>query len=104
MSETDPERLNELDARLKAARERISGPTDPAMQNAPGDSKLAGVGMRMSLELVVGIVFGLGLGWVLDHWLGTKPWFMIILMFLGLGAGISNVMRTARNLYRDADK
>jgi F0F1-type ATP synthase assembly protein I len=26
----------------------------------------------------------LGVGWVLDRWLGTKPWFMIGLVMLGL--------------------
>ena len=101
MTEQDPEPLKEFDARLKAARERISGPSGTDMQNAPGDSKLAGAGLRMSLELVVGIVFGLGLGWLIDRGLGTKPWFMIIFMFLGMGAGVANIMRVARNLYRD---
>jgi len=101
MTEKDPERLDEFGARLKSARERINGPSGPDMQNAPGDSKMAGAGLRMSLEMVVGIVFGLGLGWLIDHGLGTKPWFMIIFMFLGMGAGIANIMRVARNLYRD---
>jgi ATP synthase protein I len=101
MTEKEPERLDEFGARLKSARERISGPSGPDMQNAPGDSKMAGAGLRMSLEMVVGIVFGLGLGWLIDHGLGTKPWFMIIFMFLGMGAGVANIMRVARNLYRD---
>lgn len=104
MTEKDPDRLDKLGAQLKAARERNSGTSGADMQYTPGDSKMAGAGLRMSLELVVGIVFGLGFGWILDHWLGTKPWFMIVFMFLGLGAGIANVMRTARNLYRDVDK
>jgi len=98
MTEKNPERLKEFEARLKSARERIEGPSGSDMQNAPGDSKMAAAGLRMSLELVVGIVFGLGLGWTLDHWLGTKPWFMIICMFLGLGAGIANILRFARTL------
>jgi ATP synthase protein I len=99
MAENDPERLQELDARLKAARERIEGSSGKERQ-AAADSRLAAAGWRMSLELVVGIVFGLGLGWLIDYGLGTKPWFMIIFMFLGLGAGITNIMRTARNLQR----
>ncbi len=49
MTEKDPDRLDELDARLKSARERIIGPTGSGMQNAPGDSKMAGAGLRMSL-------------------------------------------------------
>jgi ATP synthase protein I len=30
------------------------------------------------IELVVGIVVFLGLGWLLDRWLDTKPIFMIV--------------------------
>ena len=32
-------------------------------------------------------------GWLLDRWLGTKPWLMLILMFLGFAGGIYNVFR-----------
>jgi ATP synthase protein I len=102
MTENDPERLNELDARLKAARERADGPAKSAKQDdAQGDSQMAATGARMSLELVVGIVFGLGLGWFIDRGLGTKPWFMIIFMFLGLAAGVVNIVRMAKSLQRD---
>lgn len=101
MTEKDPERLKEFEARVKSARERIKGPPGSDVPDAPGDSRMAAAGLRMSLELVVGIVFGLGLGWTLDHWLGTKPWFMIIFMFLGLGGGIANILRFARTLQND---
>ncbi|MDY0883946.1 AtpZ/AtpI family protein [Dongia soli] len=100
MAENDPERLQELDARLKAARERIEGGSGADQRQGAADSRMAAVGWRMSLELVVGIVVGLGLGWLVDYSLGSKPWFMIIFMFLGLAAGISNIMRTARDLER----
>lgn len=101
MTEKDPERLDELGARLKAARERASGPADAVKREAQGDSQMAATGARMSLELVVGIVFGLGLGWFIDRGFGTKPWFMIIFMFLGLAAGVANIVRMAKNLQRD---
>ncbi len=101
MTEKDPDRLDELDARLKAARERADGPAKSAKDDAPGDSRMAATGARMSLELVVGIVVGLGLGWFIDRSLGTKPWFMIIFMFLGLAAGVANIVRMAKNLQRD---
>jgi ATP synthase protein I len=101
MTEEHPERLDELAARLKAARERIEGGSGEGEQRSGGDSRMAALGARMSLELIVGLVFGLGLGWLIDLGLGSKPWFMIICMFLGLAAGIVNVMRTARNMQRD---
>lgn len=103
MTENNPEKLEELGARLKAARERVDSGSGEQEQQSAGNSRMTALGMRMSLELVIGIVAGLGIGWLIDLWLGTKPWFMIILMFLGLGAGISNVMRTARDLQRRQD-
>jgi ATP synthase protein I len=57
-----------------------------------------GHGFRMSIELMVGLVVGLGIGWLLDGWLDTKPLFMIVLMFVGLGAGILNVVRASKEL------
>ncbi|HEY1383910.1 MAG TPA: AtpZ/AtpI family protein, partial [Dongiaceae bacterium] len=65
---------------------------------------LLAVGYRMSIELVVGICVGLGLGWLIDRQMGTKPWFMLILMFVGLAAGIFNVVRLSKDVQRRLDK
>lgn len=100
MAEKNPERLDDLGARLKAARERVEGSSAEQEQQSASNSRMTALGVRMSLELAVGIVVGLGLGWAIDFWLGTKPWFMIVFMFLGLGAGISNVLRVARDIQR----
>ncbi|PCJ69464.1 MAG: hypothetical protein COA62_12400 [Rhodobiaceae bacterium] len=51
---------------------------------------------RLSTELVAGLVVGGVVGWLLDDWLGTKPWFLLIFFFLGAAAGIMNVFRTAQ--------
>jgi ATP synthase protein I len=32
---------------------------------------------------------------MLDRWLGTKPWLMLVMLFLGFAAGVFNVMRIA---------
>jgi ATP synthase protein I len=104
MTEGDPRDLDQFDAKLKAARERIEGRGDQGSKNASYNDSLAGVGYRMSIELVVGICAGLGLGWLIDSQMGTKPWFMLILMFVGLGAGIFNVVRLSKDIQRRMDK
>lgn len=38
---------------------------------------------------------GLGIGWLLDVWLDTRPWMMIIFIVLGGAAGVLNVYRMA---------
>lgn len=103
MTEGDPRDLDQFDAKLKAARDRIEGREGPGSQPSYNDS-LAGVGYRMSIELVVGICAGLGLGWLIDWWMGTKPWFMLILMFAGLAAGIFNIVRLSKDVQRRIDK
>jgi ATP synthase protein I len=103
MTEGDPRNLDQLDAKLKAARDRIEGREQGSKLSSYNDS-LAGIGYRMSIELVVGICVGLGLGWLIDSQMGTKPWFMIGFMFLGLVAAIFNVVRLSKDVQRRLDK
>lgn len=51
--------------------------------------------MRLSTEFVAGVLAGGLLGWGCDRLLGTKPWGLIVLLVLGFGAGIYNVMRVS---------
>lgn len=53
------------------------------------------VGLRLSSELVAGVVVGTILGWVFDRLLSTSPWGLIVFMLLGFVAGVINVMRSA---------
>lgn len=54
-----------------------------------------GKAFRLSSEFIAGVIAGAGLGWGFDALLGTRPWGMIVLMMLGFGAGIWNVMRAS---------
>jgi ATP synthase protein I len=44
---------------------------------------------------VAAIIVGALLGYLLDHFVGTGPWGMIILLLLGFCAGVLNVLRSA---------
>ena len=48
---------------------------------------------RVGVELVSALLVGLAIGWGLDRLLGTRPLFLILLVFLGGIAGIINVWR-----------
>jgi ATP synthase protein I len=94
MGEDDPKSsFEDLDARLQSARQRQMPPSRGSQQAKP-----LGVAMRISVELAAGLVVGGGIGYVLDRWLGTGPWLMIVFFFVGAAAGIRNVMRAAREL------
>ncbi|CAO3443320.1 ATP synthase protein I [Azospirillum largimobile] len=39
------------------------------------------------------MIVGVGGGLLLDRWLGTAPWGLIVMFFLGAAAGVLNVYR-----------
>jgi ATP synthase protein I len=57
-----------------------------------------GIAFRFSIELVSAVAVGGGIGYALDSWLGSKPWFMVVLLFVGGAAGVQNVYRVAKGL------
>ena len=61
-----------------------------------------GLAFRLSTELVSGILVGSIMGWSLDKWLGSQPWFFLIFFILGIAAGIINVIKTAKNMNNES--
>ncbi|MFQ5764026.1 MAG: AtpZ/AtpI family protein [Rhodospirillales bacterium] len=96
MSDHKPDReLEALDARLRRARgETAAEPGAGALQGSPKSA--LGLAFRVGVELVSALAIGVGVGWLLDSWLGTRPWLMLVFILLGGAAGILNVYRTAR--------
>lgn len=62
---------------------------------AKADNAGFGQALKLSSECIAGVVVGGGLGWIIDRWLGTSPWGLIVFLLLGFGAGVLNVMRSA---------
>jgi ATP synthase protein I len=92
----DPElprnaRHSSLDERLSAARQAEAKRTGIAQPDA--NYRL---GMRVLGELIGAPFGGAVIGLVLDRWLGTKPWLLLALLFLGLCVGIRNVIRISK--------
>ncbi len=88
-------RLQRLGEGLGQARGRAAPPSDgPGVDRATTASGYAR-GFRLSSEFVAGVLVGAGLGWLIDRWLGTSPWGLIVLLLLGFAAGVLNVMRAA---------
>jgi ATP synthase protein I len=90
-----------LSARFRRLGERLGHvhPDRPS-ESSPGqrptaDSSAIARGFRMSTELVAGVLVGVAIGLLLDRWLGTSPWGLLVLLLLGFAAGVLNVMRAA---------
>ena len=49
-----------------------------------------------------GILVGSVMGWSIDKWLGSQPWFFLIFFILGIAAGIINVIKTAKNMNNES--
>ena len=90
-----------LSARLRSLGDRLDQVgsrrnVEPGSAGRPSaDMSGFARGMRLSAELVGGVAIGFILGWLIDRWLGTSPWGLIIFLLLGFTAGVLNVMRSA---------
>ena len=58
----------------------------------------AGFGLKISTELVAALVVGVGIGLLVDNYLGTKPLGLIIFFILGAFAGFLNIYRVMRRI------
>jgi ATP synthase protein I len=54
-----------------------------------------GLALRLGVDFVAGVVVGVGIGLLLDWWLGSSPAMLIVFFLLGAAAGTFNVFRTA---------
>jgi ATP synthase protein I len=90
--------LSRLKARLAAARARDSRRTGGKRDT---DASGVGIAVRVGIELAGTLAVGVGIGWLLDRWLGTGPWFLVVFFFLGSAAGVLNVYRAVKNIGLD---
>ena len=82
-----------FDQRLRAAQDKqVAQRPAPKSSEAGGTSPM-GIGARVGVELVAALVVAVAIGWGLDRWLGTTPWFISLFVLLGGAAGVANVWR-----------
>jgi ATP synthase protein I len=94
MSEDDKlPSLQDLDKSIKEAKKRASG--------EDSESKNSGGALRVSVDLLAGVIVGSVAGYYIDKWLGTLPIFFIICFFLGVAGSALNIYRSVQ---RDNNK
>ena len=84
----------ELKVRLKIAKNKIN-----TQKEAPPQSNI-GQAFKMSTELVSAVLVGTIIGFILDTWFDTKPWLILIFFFVGVVAGITNVINSAKKIQK----
>ena len=93
-------RLSEIRGSRKIGTDRSGNEQDTAQAKA---SAMA-VGLRLSSELVAGVLGGAALGWGFDRLLSTSPWGLIVFLLLGFTAGVINVMRAAGAMAKQSER
>ena len=84
-------RIDALEARLRAAREREEERTKP-VGGVEADASYR-MGNRVLAELIGGIGGGAFIGWVIDQFAGTSPWGLLVVMFLGIIVAFRSIFR-----------
>lgn len=84
-------RIDSLEERLTAAREREEKRNKPKAGVETDENYR--IGNRVLSELLGGIGGGAFLGWVIDHFAGTTPWGLLVVMFLGIIVAFRNIIR-----------
>ena len=96
--EPDADRLRALEARLGKVAGKSGKPSDGSAGRGFSQGEQA---WRMIIELVSGLVIGMGIGYGLDRLFGTLPVCLILFTLLGFSAGIKTMLRTAAEMRKD---
>ena len=86
---------NNFKTRLRIAKKEI---LKKSLNENEKRGLFMGSAFRLGTELVAAVAVGTIIGFILDNWFDTKPWFIIIFFFIGVIAGILNVIRVAKNM------
>ncbi len=98
-------RSAEIGRRLEAARSEPGSDRGEPKKGGNDHGEVMGRALRLSTELIGGIVVGAAIGWYLDTYLmpnvfGTKTWPLMFIIFflLGSAAGMLNVVRAGMKI------
>jgi ATP synthase protein I len=100
-------RLGSLDHRLSGIRDSRkigTGQSGSEQDAAQAKASAMAMGLRLSSELVAGVLVGAALGWGFDRLLSTSPWGLIVFLLLGFTAGVVNVMRAAGVMAKQSER
>ena len=92
---------SDLEARIARAQSerRVA---EQAAQAPAKDMSGWNRGMRLGSEFIAAILVGTGIGYLLDLWLHTSPWLLLVMLMVGFAAGVLNVVRAAAEMNKAA--
>jgi len=96
---SDPE-LGSEDSRLVSLNKRLdraeaAEAKRTAVNAGPESDANYRLGNRVLAELLGGIGGGALVGWTIDYFVGTAPWGLLVVLFLGVAVAFRNIFRIA---------
>ena len=61
-------------------------------------NRKSGLAYAAGFSLFAAVLAGLIAGWLLDRWLGTRPWLLVTGIVLGAAAGFYELIRSASKI------
>ena len=86
-------KLENIKKRIKSFEENASYPKD-----SQKDKSGISFGFRLGVEIVAALIVGVSIGIIVDKYMNTKPFGLIIFFILGALAGFLNIYRVMRRL------
>ena len=83
--------------RLEIAKKKV---VKRNLDNDKQNTSPIGTAFKLSTELVAAVAVGTIIGFILDKTFGTKPWLILIFFFIGVVAGITNVIKSAKKMQK----
>jgi ATP synthase protein I len=100
--EGDRRRIDDIDARLKAARATVEKPPPENAQSRQMSQRQTSVAYRVLVDMIAGLLVGGFLGYWLDRWQGWAPYSLVAGLVLGFVAGVNNAWRAIREYSKAA--
>jgi ATP synthase protein I len=83
---------------LDELQKRIDSAKPPSTEPDGREGRDMSNASRLVIDLVSGVIVGLLIGYGLDKWFNTLPLCLIIGLFLGMAAGVRNMLRSAKQM------
>jgi ATP synthase protein I len=55
----------------------------------------------VGIEMGIAVAIGAGIGYLLDSWLGTAPWLLLLFLLFGVAAGFKGLIDASRRATSD---
>ena len=91
--------MNNIDDKIIKLKEKIEIIERKKIEKSrPKKESGTGFAFKISTELIAALIVGVGIGLIVDNFLGTKPFGLIIFFILGSFAGFLNIYRVMRRI------